>query len=281
MQRQGSPYPRGDVRYQRTFEEAIADARALSLDGVRAFHKDFYGADHAQMAFVGDFDAKAILGLAGELFGDWKSPRAYTRVANPIYPVPPTELKFETPDKANAFFIARLRFAMQDDDPEYPATLVANHMTGGGTGALLWKRIREKDGVSYGVGSQMQVSPFEKSAAWLAYAIYAPENLAKLKLGFDEEMAGARKDGFTAEQLSDSKRGLLQSRRLARAQDAQLASLLAGELELDRTMAFDQRLDQAIEALTLEQVNAAFRKHIDAMQLVSVYAGDFAKGAKK
>ncbi len=269
-----------DVRYERTFDEGIADMKAVMVERVRAFHAGFYGADHAQLAVVGDFDAKAIGALAGELFGDWKSPKAYTRVANPPYTVPPVELKLETPDKANAFFAARLRFTMRDDDPEYPATLVANYMTGGGPGALLWKRIREKDGVSYGVGSGISVSPFEKSATWTAQAIYAPENLARLKQGFSEEIATAKSAGFTAQQLADAKKGLLLSRRLGRAQDAQLASTLALELEVERTMAFDQRIDQAIEALTLEQVNAAFRKYLDASQLVAVYAGDFAKGAK-
>jgi len=280
MQRQGNPYPRGDVRYERDFDEAIADTRAVTIERVRSFHADFYGADHAQMAVVGDFDAPAILALAGELFGDWKSRHAYQRVANPYYSVPPAELKFETPDKANAFFAARMRFTMRDDDPDYPATMAANYIAGGGPGSLLWKRIREKDGVSYGVGSGVQVSPFEKSATWTAQAIYAPENLARLKQGFSEEIAAVKSAGFTAELLADAKKGLLLSRRLARAQDTTLAGMLAAELELERTMAFAGRIDQAIEALTVEQVNAAFRKYLDASQLVTVYAGDFAKGAK-
>src|SRR5258708_21849323 len=91
-------------------------------------------------------------------------------------------------------------------------------------------------------------------------------------------MATAKGAGCTAQQRADAKKGLLLSRRLGRAQDAQLASTLALELEVERTMAFDQRIDQAIEALTLEQVNAAFRKYLDASQLVAVYAGDSAKG---
>jgi zinc protease len=194
--------------------------------------------------------------------------------------VPPTELKLETPDKANAFFVSRLRFALRDDDPDYPATMAANYMMGGGPGSLLWKRIREKDGVSYGVGSGISVSPFEKSATWTASAIYAPENLARLRQGFSEEIAAAKSAGFTAELLADAKKGLFLSRRLARAQDTSLASTLAAELELERTMAYDARVDESIEALTVEQVNAAFRKYVDVSQLVAVYAGDFAKSAK-
>ncbi|HEY4998973.1 MAG TPA: hypothetical protein VII36_07515, partial [Usitatibacter sp.] len=84
-----------------------------------------------------------------------------------------------------------------------------------------------------------------------------------------------------AGKLKDAKTGLLQERLLARAQDASLASTLAEELLLDRTLAFDAKIDNDISAVTLEQVNAAFRKYFDPAKLVTVRAGDFAKGAAK
>ena len=281
IERQGNPYPKGDVRYVSDFDESIAETRAVTLDAVRAFHAEFYGADHGEMAVVGDFDAAAVKALAGQLFGDWKGKRGYTHVPTPVVNVAPTELKFETPDKANAFFVARLRFPLQDTDADYPAALIGNFATGGGPGAILWKRIREKDGVSYGVGSGLNVSPYERSASWTASAIYAPENRKRLQQGFDEEIAGASKGGFTAEQLADAKKGLLNARRLQRAQDGALAGTLASELELGRTMEFDAKIDAAIESLTLEQVNAAFKKYVDPSRLVTVYAGDFAKSSKQ
>ena len=277
MQRHGNPYPRDDVRYTRDFEEAIADTRAVTLEQVRAFHSGFYGADHADMAVVGDFDADAIKALAAELFGDWKSAKPYTRVPNPVYPIAPTEVKLETPDKANATFFARLMFPLRDDAPDYAAAVVANFAMGGAPGGILWKRIREKEGVSYDVRSTLNVSPYEESATWTGSAIYAPQNLARLLQGFREELAATRANGFTAEQVADAKKGLLLQRRLLRAQDNTLAANLAQELELDRTMAFDARIDAAIEAVTVDQANAAFRKYVDPSRLAIFYAGDFAK----
>jgi zinc protease len=44
-------------------------------------------------------------------------------------------------------------------------------------------------------------------------------------------------------------------------------------------MAFDAELERRVQALTVEQVNAAFRKYLDPSQLSAVKAGDFA--AKK
>ena len=78
-------------------------------------------------------------------------------------------------------------------------------------------------------------------------------------------------------ELADGRKGLLQSRRLALAQDRDLAAALAGQLEVGRTMDYTAGIDRAIEAVTLEQANAAFRKYIDPNKLVRIYAGDFRK----
>jgi zinc protease len=280
ISRHGDPYPRGDVRHERDFDEAAADVKAVKLDDVRRFHAEFYGADHAQFAAVGDFDLPAIRALLEELFGGWKSARPYQRVPAPYVAIPAAELKFETPDKANAFFVSRLNFPMRDDDAEYAAYLIANQIIGGGTGGMLFKRIREKEGISYGVGSGVSVSSHEPHAVWTANAIYAPENLPRLLSTFREEINRAWRDGFTEQELKDAKNGLLQARSLSRAQDPTVAGVLANYLELDRTMAFSGAIDRAIADATLAQVNAAFRKYFDPAKLVTVYAGDFAKPAK-
>jgi zinc protease len=277
LARHGNPYPRGHVLYPRSFDEQIAGLNALKLEQVRAFHAKFYGIDHAELAAVGDFDAVALRALLGELFGGWRAASTYARVPNPLHTAPPADLRFETPDKANAFFAAQVRFAMRDDAPDYPALLVANRIVGGGPGSIIYLRLRAKEGISYGAGSGFGASSHEQHATWSANAIYAPQNLKRLEAAVREELDRVRRDGFTEAELKDGKSGLLQSRRLALAQDAGLATTLAGQLELGRTMDYIAGIDRAIEAVTLEQANAAFRKYVDPAKLVNVYAGDFAK----
>jgi zinc protease len=60
-----------------------------------------------------------------------------------------------------------------------------------------------------------------------------------------------------------------------RSQDAALLSVLASHEQESRTMKWDEQLEQKIQSLTVEQINAAFRKHIDAAALTIVKAGDF------
>jgi zinc protease len=180
-----------------------------------------------------------------------------------------------TPDKQNANMAVFLPVPLMDTDPDYPALMVANHLLGGGSNSRLWKRIREKEGLSYGVSSHVNWNPDEPNSSWHAEAIFAPQNRAKVEAAFKEELARARKDGFTATELAEAQRGLISARRLSRAQDARLAAGLATNLRLDRNFAVSQKVDDAIAATTLEQVNAALRKYLRTDQLVYAFGGDF------
>src|SRR6266536_2674958 len=273
-----NPYPKGDVRYTATPEESVADYTAATLEDVKKFYADYYGASVAELAVVGDFDAKEIGTLAGSLFGNWKSPRAFERVPRPYKAVEPANQSFETPDKPNAFFIAGLNLNIRDDDPDYPALVLGNYMLGGGfLNSRLALRIRQKEGLSYGVGSQLLASPLDKSGSFTAFAIYAPQNAGKLEAAFKEEIARALKDGFTEQELKEARSGYLQSRQVSRAQDAGLARTLAQDLFLKRTLEWDAAFEKKIAALTPGEILEAMHRHVDAAKITIVKAGDFTK----
>jgi len=273
--RLGNIYPRGDVRYARTFEEMVEDANAVSVDKLRAFHARFYGASNAEFAAVGEMDAPAVKAALQAAFADWKSPSAFVRVPQPLVPVKPERLVLLTPDKQNAYMLVRLGLPLTDTDADYPALTLANHVLGAGGSSRLWKRIRETEGLSYGVGSSVQWNSIEPNSPWQTAAIYAPQNRAKVEAAFQEEMARALKDGFSAQELAEAQTSVLGFRRLSRAQDASVAAALANNLYLGRTFAIAAQVDAAIEKLTLEQMNAALRKYLAPERFVSAFAGDF------
>jgi zinc protease len=273
-----NPYPKGDVRYTPTPEESTTDYKSASLEQVKKFYADFYGASHGEVAVVGDFDEKEIAGLIAELFGDWKSPRPFERVPRPYQKVAPVNQALEAPDKANAFFIAGLNLPLKDDDPDYPALVLGNYMLGGGfLNSRLATRIRQKEGLSYGVGSQLQASPLDQSGTFVTFAIYAPQNESKLEAAVREEIERALKDGFTEQEVREAKSGYLQSRQVSRAQDGPLAHALSQDLFLNRTLAWDAEMEKKVGALTPAQIAQAMRRHIDPSQISIVKAGDFAK----
>lgn len=274
-----SPYPKGDVRYVGTFDEDVASLKETTLDQLKQFHKDFYGANNASATVVGDFDQAAVQKVLNAEFGTWKSAKAFSRIASPYQAVKAENKAIETPDKANAMFVAGMNMPLQDSDPDYPALVLGNYMLGGGfLNSRLATRIRQKEGLSYGVGSQVSASSLDKNGSFMSYAIYAPQNAEKLEVAFKEEIDKVLKEGFTAEEIAAAKSGYLQSRQVARAQDASLANTLTNNLYLNRTMQWDADFEKNLEALTPEKIKAAMQKHIDYSKLSIIKAGDFAKG---
>ncbi len=276
--RHQSPFAQGHPRYVDTLEERITALKAARLEDLKGFYQVFYGAGSGEVSLVGDFDAKEIQSLLGQLLGDWKSAQAYTRIPNQYKGTEALSAMLETPDKANAFFMAGLNLQVQDKDPEYPGLLLGNFMTGGGfLNSRLATRIRQKEGLSYGVGSMLNVGAQDKVGSWGAYAIYAPENAAKLETAFREELAKILKDGFTDEEIKAAKSGWLQSQQVSRAQDRELANRMMNNLFNGRTLAFNAELEKKVGDLTNEQILAALRKHLDPTKISIVKAGDFAK----
>ncbi|MDP3668702.1 MAG: pitrilysin family protein [Telluria sp.] len=273
--------PQGHVNHVLTLPEQLAKLRAVKVEQVKAFHSAFYGANNATVAAVGDFDAPALKTQLGALFGDWSSAQPYVRIPATMKNVAGEKVALETPDKANSMLLAIHPMPLKDDAQAYPALLMANHMLGGGAlRSRLADRIRQKEGLSYGVGSQLTVPARDPAGLWLAYAISAPQNTAKVELALREEIDKALKEGFTEAELVEAKKGWAQSQEVGRSADAPLAGRLSQYLTLERTMVYDKELEAKVAAVTLAQVNEALRQNLKAANVSFVSAGDFAKAGK-
>jgi zinc protease len=273
-------YPKGDVRYSPSIDEALEEAKAVKLEDAKRFHREFYGASKAEIAVVGDFDETAVTSLIRELLADWKAKVPYERVPTEFRDIPPLERSIATPDKENAVLIARLNVNVRDDDPDYPALAVANYIFGGDSGldSRLMMRIRQKEGLSYGVQSELSVGSIDRAGAWSVWAIAAPQNVGRVETAFKEELARALKEGFTEAEVANAKSGIIQKRVQNRAQDATLAAAWAANLYVGRTFAFSKQYEDKVMKLTAADIVAALRKHLDPAKISVVKAGDFAKG---
>lgn len=276
-------YDKKDVRYQPTMAEQIANYGAVKLEESVNFYKNFYGASNATFSAVGDFDEKELKDLITAEFANWKSPKPYKRVQDVFKETGGKAISIETPDKANAFFLAYQPLKISDNDPNYAALVLSNYMLGGGSGlsSRLMNRIRQKDGLSYGVGSQLVASSLDQSGAFIGYAIYAPENLAKLESAFKEEIEKVLKEGFTQKEIDEAKKSWLQSLQVTRSQDNALVGSLNNNLFLGRTMKWSEEIENKVKSLTPAQIQEATQKSIDLLKMSFIKAGDYEGAAKK
>jgi zinc protease len=272
-----APFPESDIRYVPTLQERIERYQALKIDQLRELHQGNLSSQVGEVVAVGDFDPEQLGQTLDQLMQDWTSQVTQARIAQPAQTqVPGGQQEILTPDKANAVYYAGYQIAMRDDSPDYPALLVGNFILGGGAlSSRLGDRVRQQEGLSYTVGSGLNAHPIDQRANVSIFAITNPENKDALVKVIAQELELLRQSGITEAELTAAKQGLLQGEQLSRSNDGNLVALLASTLFANRDLKYHHQMEQQIAELTVQQVNAAIKLHLQPERLVIVTAGDF------
>ena len=273
-----NPYSPGHPYYQISIDDEIAQIRSVTSKDLYAFHTRFIGGQDAEASVVGDFDIDEINTQLNKMMAGWNSNTVYQRIESQVADTNSINRFIDTPDKSGAAFGAMIKFKLRDDHPDYPALEMANQMFGGGfISSRLANRLRQQDGLSYGAGSWFNASSYDENATFGAYAICAPENLARVEVGFKEELAKVLDKGFTQQELNDARTGILQNSRIDRAKDGRLVRTLSGNIDLNRTMQWDKNYEKAVMDLSVEDVNTAVKRHLSMEGISIIKAGDSEK----
>ena len=274
-------YPAGDPRATESLEESIKGLNAVTLEDVNSFYQKFYGASKGELAIVGDFEPEAATQQIGRAFTGWASAAPYVRMT-PLYSdIAATRKTINTPDKENGVYLARLDVPINEDDADYAALLVANYLVGGGAGldSRLMQRVRQKEGLSYGVYSQLSIDAINRDGRFTISATAAPQNMAKVEAAIAAELQRTVTEGFSASEVAGAQSGIAQQRLQGRARDSNVAGGWIQNLYLQKTFKRSEELDTKIAQLTAAEVSAAFAKYIRPDKLTVVIAMDEAKAA--
>ena len=263
--------------YTPDWDEMAERTEAIERDQLVEFHQSHYGfGPGTTISFVGDFDPDALRQALEQRFGDWQSDITFERIDSEFVEFEPQQFYTQLDDKANAVFIARKHFPMRDDHPDYPAISLAGHLIGGGfLSSRLANRIRDAEGLSYGVGGGFSAGPIDEIAAFSGFAAFAPENRDRLIEVMFEELNKVIDEGFEAEEFEAGRRGYLQQRNLRRSSESALTGMLNDNLYLDRDMHHQAEFEQRLEALDVNDINQAVREHFDPSRISYSVAGDF------
>ena len=173
------------------------------------------GATSGELAVVGDFEPEPTLAQIRSILKDWKSDVPIKRIERKVAgDVAGAKEEIRTPDKANAVFLAGLAFPLMETDPDYAALRLGNFLFGGGAlSSRLGNRIRQKEGLSYGVSSSFSASSRDPVASFTINAITNPENIERVAKAVTEELEVFLRDGPSEAELNDAKKAYLESRR--------------------------------------------------------------------
>ena len=280
LQQSFSHYPEQDPRAALSFAQREQLLRSATARQLRDFYKRFAGAAMGELALIGPVQPARVQAQLQQLLGEWKSseppkPWVYEYPAN----IAATWQSVQLPDKANANYSARIALTMNDDAPDFPALVTGIGLLGGRAGTALWKRVREEEGLSYGVNSSLFVpasgSGEGKAAAINITASFAPQNRDKLRGVIRDEVAKRAANGFSGLEVGFARRAIVSGMVDGLAQPAELATRLANNLRWGRDMGRFTYFKEAYEKLDADAVNDALRKYLDVDRLVEVTVGTF------
>lgn len=258
----------GDHPYGSPGDGTIETVTALTRDDVVAAHKAALARDRVFVAAAGDITAEELGVLLDRLLGDLPATGA-PQLAEAPWLLPPgvTVQDFPSP-QSTVFFGQR---GIPRDHPDFFPAFVLNEMLGGGRfTARLMTEVREKRGLTYGIGTyivnmdhaDMLLGQFSASNDKVAEAIDVVKS----------EWGRIGREGVTPEELEATKTYLTGSYPLRFDGNGPIASILVGMQMDGMTIDYVTTRNSKVEAVTMEDVKrvAASLFDPDALHFVVV-----------
>ncbi len=272
-----APWPKADPRATLSVDDEVAAVKRVTIKDLTAYHRGFWGTGHGEVSAVGDFDPAELGQLLTKALDGWTSQAPYARLSDQLWSQPATSARIDTKDKEMALITAGSQVALRDDSPDAAAVAVASQIFGGSTGSRLWMRLRERDGFSYGVWGGIYAGDEDPVGNVVMGAILAPQNLAKARAAFVEEVARLRDQGVTDDEVAVARKALREQEDNALADDGNLVGMLRRDRYLGRDLGWRQARRAAIAQVTAADVTRVIKQYLVPAQLTWVEAGDLAK----
>ena len=276
-----SIFPEGHPNRPPADEKYLADVESATLDHLQAFHAANYGPAAARLVIAGDVDDAAIDAALREHFKGWQGGRPVPQGTPkaPALTAARTE-KVSMPGKTSISYLIGQPSGLRYADPEYQALNMATSVLGSGFfSARLLDIIRNREGLTYGIGAGLGSDTYA-DGAWQISGTFAPELLEKGIASTWRELRRCADDGLTAEELATFKVTLTGSYKVALATTSGLAGTLLNALQRGYGPEWVDEFPRRLQSLTLAEVNAAIKRHLDPDKMVTVMAGTL-PGEKK
>lgn len=263
-------YPDNHPRKLLSFEQELANIRALTFDQVKACQSEFSGLAHVRMAIVGDFSVPDVNKLWAKVSKLPVSAIPYQRIPEAAAPehVDVSPITVSRPGNPHASISGMTLIPVTDQAEDFPALRIAVNILGGNTSSRIWNSLRETEGLAYSAGAKLAGSAFEPRSFFSLSASASSDNaeiaLSKLK----GVLATALKNGFTAEEVEQAKKTWVQDRKRYASEERLFAARLSQGMHNNRNFSWIAQYDDRIASVTAKAATDALRKHVGSADIV-------------
>jgi len=265
-------YPPDSPNRPHSTAEFLTAAKSATLDEVKAFHTKYYGPAHFTLLLVGDVDTKQALAAVAKSFAGWTGGEDFIRTSGAGTPPGPREVMVPLADKPSVTVFLGQSTGLRYKDPDGLALRVGTAILGRGFTGRLMSTVRDKEGLTYNIGATVTEDSFT-GGGWELTASFAPALLDKGVAAARRELQNWWKNGVTDKELSERKQGIVGSYLVGLSTTAGLANSLMAALQRGYDLTWLDQFPAAVNALTLDQVNAAISRNLNPGTMVLVEAG--------
>lgn len=246
----------GDHPYGSPNEGTIESVTALTRDDIIAAHKGALAQDRIYVAASGDITAAELATLLDKLFADLPATGAPMPTRAPWLLQPGVTVEQFPSPQSVVFFGHR---GIPRDDPDFFAAYILNEAMGGGRfSARLMKEVREKRGLTYGIGSYLV--PMDNAELYLGQFSASNDKVAEAIQVVRDEWARIAAEGLTETELDDVKTYLTGSYPLRFTGNGNIANVLVGMQMEDLPIDYAVTRNEKIEAVTMEDIRRVAKR---------------------
>ncbi|HEV7375613.1 MAG TPA: pitrilysin family protein, partial [Pyrinomonadaceae bacterium] len=261
--------------YMPGVEKLIQSINSISVEDVSSFYTKFYGGRSLILSMSGDVRSADVQRQFEEAFGPFTGPESVD--INVVDPSPQAETRREivlVKEKSSVDILLGSAASLRRDSEDYYAALLANSALGESTlSSRLGLRVRDQEGLTYGINSRFR-APSLAAGPWYVGVTVNPNNIEKAINSALNVLRDYVQNGVRADELADEKSAAIGSFKVGLATNAGLAQSMWNAEFYRLGMDYMDRYPQIIQAVTVEEVNAAIRKYFRPDQLTVVIAGD-------
>jgi zinc protease len=260
--------------YGRPSKGSIDSISRIERTHLVEFHHARFAPAATTAVIVGDVARERAVAAAERVFGPWrKRPAGDITLAHPPSQRSRHERVIPMMNKAQADIAYGFTTIVRSDPRYYAYTLMNNALGQYGIGGRLGDSIRERQGLAYYAMSSFDANVVE--GPLIVRVGVSPANVDRAVGSIDDEMRRMVTDGMTADELADCKQYLIGSIPRLLETNGAIATFLQTAEFFGLGLDHDLRLPSLLDAVTLEDVNAAARETLDANRAAVAIAGPY------
>lgn len=268
--REGLKLAFGPHPYSRPTNGTVETVKAITPDDLKAFHRAVFTRKGLKISVVGDIDADTLGKELDRIFGklpDTDVPELGTEAIISSKPA----VKIIDRNIPQSIVVFGQQGIKRDDPAFIPAFVMSQILGGGGFGARLTTEVREKRGLTYGIGYGLD--PLRNAGLYYGSFSTRNEKAGEALQIVKDTLRKMADDGPTQQELDIAKTYLTGSYALRFDSNEKIASQLLGLQQVGLPLDYVNTRNAKVEAVTLEQVKEQAKRLINPDKLIVVAVG--------